>query len=194
MALILASRSPARAALLQAAGYRFRRVAAASAEPPPDSGISVRRHVRDMARRKAERVGRRFKAAYIVACDTGIEFEGRLIGKPASAGDAVRILRRLAGRTHAIHTGVCVLGPEKDGRRPSRSGVDTASVTLRRRSETSIRRYVRSVRALGCAGGYALQAGGTALIKRVEGDPATVVGLPVRLVERFLRQLGYAGA
>ena len=195
MQLILASRSPARAGLLRAAGYAFSSAPSDLEEPALAPGVRIDDHVTALARRKAEAVSPLHPRSFVIGCDTAVDFEGAAIGKASDAEDAVRILRLLSGRTHRLVTGLCVLASRGEERASAiRQGADAAWVTLRPWDETRIREYVRTVKPMGYAGAYALQADGAAIIERIEGDPSTIVGLPVTLLARFLSELGYAGA
>jgi septum formation protein len=193
VSLILASASPARASLLRAAGHRFRQLPSATPEEPPRPGEPVAAYTARLARAKAAAVSARHPGAYVIGSDTAVGAGDGILGKAAGPREAVRMLRRLAGRTHRLTTAVCVVAPSRRRGRPGpfRTAVDSVRVTLRAWPESRIRRYVRTVRPFGCAGAYALQADGAAIVARVEGDPATVVGLPLGAVERLLRELGY---
>ena len=189
--LILASQSSGRARLLRGAGYRFRQVASHADETVPGT-LDLESAVRELARRKAAAVAAQFPRCWVIGSDTALDLNGRIIGKASSLADAERMLGQLCGRTHRISTGVCVIAPaDRRGRHRMRAGVDTAQVTLRAWRPDQIRRYVRAVRPLACAGAYAVQEDGAAIVERMDGDPGTVIGLPVSLLERFLRQLGF---
>lgn len=189
--LILASQSAGRARILRGAGYRFRQVASHADETIPLS-LGLEDAVQELARRKAEAVAGRFPDCWVLGSDTALDLDGRVIGKARDLADASRMLRRLCGRTHRISTAICVIAPATPrGCRRMRAGVDTARVTLRAWKSDQIRRYVRAVRPLACAGAYAVQEDGAAIVERMDGDPSTVIGLPVSLLDRFLRQLGF---
>ena len=149
-------------------------------------------HLVALARAKAHAVACRFPEGFVLGADTALCIDRAMLGKAGSAAAAAAMLRTLAGRTHRLSTAVCVIGPTGRGkRRRTLCGVDTVRVTLRAWSPRQIAAYVAAVRPFHCAGAYALQEGGTALIERIQGDPATVVGLPIGLVARLLRQAGY---
>lgn len=186
--LVLASASPARAALLRAAGYRFDQVPTGSPEPPPEPGTGGAAYASALARGKARAALGHHPDAIVLAADTVVELDGRLIGKPADIEDAVSILVRLAGRTHRIVTALCVAGPRAAGEPALHADTAEAFVTLRNWDEARIRAHVREAHPLGRAGAYALQGEGVALVARIEGDPTTVVGLPLDLADRLIRQ------
>jgi len=193
-ALILASKSTARAALLAAAGYRFRIVSSGVMEPPLPRGGDFRRHLAGLAAAKAMAVARRYPRAFVIGADTALLFEGRMIGKGRDPATARRILRGLCGRSHRISTAVCIIAPapRRGVARRVYTGVESAVVRLRGWNARRIAAYVRAIRPFACAGAYALQDGGSAIISSVRGDVATVVGLPVDLVIALLAKAGYA--
>ena len=193
--LILASESQARAHLLQAAGYRFRQMPSGIAEPVPLRNVALSAHLIRLARWKAAAVAARHPDAYVLGADTALVMARRLIGKPRTLGEAADILTALAGQTHEIKTAVCVIAPA--GRaglnRGLLTGLDTAHVTLRAWSIGRIRRHVAATQPLAWAGAYAVQEKGSAVIvSRIEGDPSTVIGLPIDLVDDLLQRLGYS--
>ncbi len=192
--LVLASRSPARRDLLRAAGYRVRVRVADLDEMRIGPRLPFERRLCRLAQAKATFVAEKNPDAYVVGADTALSLDGEWIGKVADAEEARCLLQRLAGRRHRIGSAVCVIAPmPPTGRsRPMRCDLDVAWVTLRAWSPERIRRYVQRVRPFTCAGAYALQdRGRSAPICAVEGDPSTIVGLPLPLADRFLKELGY---
>ncbi len=205
MPLILASASAARADLLRAAGIKFRIAPAHAAEPPPAPGESLQHYLERLAQIKAQAAAPRHPGAAVLAADTVLclpadranQTRLRLIGKPAGqtpaarAASAARLLKELAGREHLIGTGVCVLGPaDARGCRSMRCGYAAARVRLRYLTPPEIRHYVALVQPWHCAGAYALQGAGAAIIAAVRGDPTTIIGLPMALTLRLLADLG----
>ena len=108
-----------------------------------------------------------------------------MLNKPADAEDAVRMLRVLSGRLHQVTTGVCLLGP---GTRDVRS--ETTQVYFQPLTEEEIRDYVAGGEPMDKAGAYGIQGRASRWIPRVEGCYFNVVGLPVPLVYRMLRENG----
>lgn len=179
--LILASRSPARAALLRGAGYVFRQVVADIAEPPPAPGEALMRYVRRLARLKAEAVASGHPDAWVLGADTALILDGRIVGKPATLRAAGVMLAALAGRTHRICSAACLIGPrDRHGRRTTHNTVDTAWVTMRDWPATRIRAHVALTKPLHWAGAYAAQDPvSCSIVARIRGDLATVIGLPM---------------
>jgi septum formation protein len=110
-----------------------------------------------------------------------------ILGKPADAADAARMLRLLRGRTHQVPTGVACIAP--DGREMSL--VETATVTMHPFTEVAIGAYLATDEPFGKAGAYAVQGAGGALVAAVEGCYTTVVGFPLCRVAALLRTAGY---
>ena len=191
MTLILASQSKARAALLAAMGYTFRQIPSALDEPEPAAGIPLDRHVLDLAILQAEAVARRHPEAIVIGADTALIMGRCIVGKPDSLTHAVRMLGELCGRTHRISSAACVIFPAiglKGKRRVVRI-VDTAHVKLRHWPLTRIRQYVARTRPLDWAGAYAVQdSSSSAIVERIEGDLATVIGLPLSKLSQILNK------
>lgn len=177
MKLILASQSGGRAALLKASGYRFRQIPSRVEEPDPSEGTHLERYVLELAVLKAEAVAKRFPEAVVIGADTALILGRRIIGKPESLAAACRMLEQLGGRRHRISSAACVIFP---GRKRLMTFVDTAHVVLRKWAPARIKTHVALTRPLSWAGAYAVQdAYSAAIVERIEGDLATVIGLPM---------------
>jgi septum formation protein len=175
--LVLASTSPQRRAILEQLGIPFEVVAPGYVEhdPPDADPVSL---VRDHARGKARSV---HGGGVTLGVDTTVHLAGRLYGKPVDAADAGAMLRELAGRTHTVLSGVCLISGDDEV-------VEHAEtlVTFRPVGEVEIARYVASGEWEGRAGGYTIQGLGGRLVERIEGDYLNVVGLPGALLMRLL--------
>jgi len=188
--LVLASNSPRRRELLRQAGYRFEVVA----PPGEDRGVSQASspgaYVESLAYMKAmaaiDRHG--LTDALVLAADTVVDLAGRIIGKPADAADARRILSELSGSEHSVLTGLALVDLAA-GRRLLAH--DVTKVRMRRMTPEEIDAYVASGEALGKAGAYALQETGDRYVEHMEGSLTNVVGLPMQLLERLLKAAGY---
>jgi septum formation protein len=119
----------------------------------------------------------------VLGVDTVVLCEGRVIGKPADAGDAERMLEYLAGKTHDVVSGLCLRTP---GWEELHS--ETTRVTFRELTPRDLGHYLASGEWEGRAGSYAIQGLGASLVERVEGDYLNVVGLPGGLLVRLLAQ------
>jgi septum formation protein len=209
MSLILASSSPRRQELLYAAGIEFT-VEAADLPEVPLPGEPPQQFAERMAREKAHTVAQRRQrqSEWVLAADTVVFVNGEILGKPADAPDpaaeAARMLRLLSGRDHRVITGVClvdsgqwsVASAQKSparGRPPSAVDLiasETTRVWMDKLSEDHIRDYIATREPLDKAGAYAIQGRASRWIPRIEGCYFNVVGLPVPLVYRMLREHG----
>ena len=182
MRLVLASTSPQRRAILGQLRISFDAVAPAYVEhdPPDADPVSL---VRDHAVGKARSVHR--PGQVTIGVDTTVHLDGRVYGKPRDVDEAVAMLRDLSGRSHAVLSGLCLIGPAGET-----VGHATTLVTFRALEERAIRDYVGSGEWRGRAGGYAIQGLGGRLVERIEGDYLNVVGLPGALiVDTLAREL-----
>jgi septum formation protein len=189
--LVLASGSPRRRELLAEAGVGFEVLtpdvdeSAAPGEPP---AVLAER----LARAKADAVLERVEPGrWVLAADTVVALDGELFGKPADPGEALRMLRRLAGRTHRVFTGYA-LGCAGEG--PLESAVEESRVTLCALSDAQIEAYVASGEPLDKAGAYAAQGEAGRFVEKIEGSRSNVIGLPLEAVLPRLRRLGIAPA
>jgi septum formation protein len=180
--LLLASTSPQRSAILDQLGIPFDVVAPSYEEhDPPDAEPS--QLVQEHALGKARSVAPISRDRVILGVDTTVALDGRIYAKPASAGDAERMLEELSGRTHAVVSGLCLVTPAWEV-------VEAAAtlVTFRALTPRDLASYVATREWEGRAGAYAIQGRGAALVDRVEGDYLNVVGLPAALLVRLLAE------
>jgi nucleoside triphosphate pyrophosphatase len=190
--LVLASASPRRQELLCNAGIAFI-VQASGIDETPLEGESPRSCAERLARDKARVISRIYPEDYVLGADTIVVVDSAMLGKPRDAADAARMLRILSGRQHEVITGVCVMKPVASGQR-SAGGEDVGSestlVTMCSLSSDDIQAYVASGEPMDKAGAYAIQGIASRWIPRIEGDYSNVMGLPVSLVYRMLREAG----
>ena len=179
--MILASRSPRRAELLAAAGIPFE-VLAIDVDETPIAGEDPKAYVLRLAIDKASRVAAVRPGEVVLGADTTVVIDGRILGKPADAAEAVEMLRMLRGRMHEVFTGVAIV----DGS-GVRSAVDTTRVWFDAMTDEDISAYVASGEPLDRAGAYAIQGLASRFIPRIEGSYTNVVGLPVARVSSILR-------
>jgi septum formation protein len=191
--LVLASASPRRQELLRNAGIPFT-VQPADVDETPLAGESARDCAERLARTKALAVWSMRSQDTVLGADTIVVIDDVILGKPRDAGDAVRMLRLLAGRTHRVITGVCVIGAVVSGQgsvaseAATKTASETTLVTVNALSEGEIREYVATGEPMDKAGAYAIQGMASRWIPRIEGDYSNVVGLPVALVYAMLQQ------
>ena len=186
--MILASASPRRADLLAAAGFAFDVV-----RVDVDEGILPAERAHDYVSRLADAKSLAasrpdLSARPILAADTAVVIDGRILGKPADDSQAADMLRLLSGRWHEVLTGVAV----RLGDRRVRA-VESTVVRFVEMSADDIRWYVGTGEPRGKAGGYGVQGLGARFIDRIEGSYSNVVGLPIASVCRLLRQVASAG-
>ncbi len=183
---ILASASPRRVEILRTLGLDFA-VRASDIEEKLIQGESPQHYVMRAATAKAEAVARDSQSGIVIAADTEVVIDGLPLGKPEDGEDAARMLRAISGRWHAVMTGVAVVDVES-----GRSAVDHEKTLVRFRdlSEAEIDAYVASGEPSDKAGAYAIQGRGMLFVTEIAGNYQNVVGLPVPLLERLVRQIG----
>ncbi|MDD2648589.1 MAG: Maf family protein [Eubacteriales bacterium] len=180
--LYLASSSPRRKELLSSAGIEFS-VAPSFAEEIKDGNPSE--IASENARRKALGASVNASDGFILGADTVVFANGECLGKPQDASDARRMLSLLSGREHSVFTGVCLRDVENtfiDVR------VDECRVWFSEMSEKEIDDYIACGECMGKAGAYAIQGRAGKFIPRISGSFSCVVGLPLELVSRMLRE------
>jgi len=181
--LVLASASPRRQELLRNAGIAFE-VQPAHIPEDPLPGEDAKDCAERLAREKALAVARQRPKDAVLGADTVVVIDDQILGKPVDAADAARMLRLLAEREHQVITGVCLVLGDRES-----VGSETTSVTMTRISEDEIADYVATGEPMDKAGAYAIQGIASRWIPRIEGDYSNVVGLPIALVYRMLRQM-----
>lgn len=200
--LVLASASPRRQELLRNAGISFA-VQPADVDERPLKDEGPRECAERLARAKALTVWRSRSHDAVLGADTIVVVNDTILGKPADAEDAARMLRMLSGRAHRVITGVCLIKPVHSTQYPVPSrtssarddnrnenlhlGSETTLVTMSEISDKEILDYVATGEPMDKAGAYAIQGIASRWIPRIEGDYSNVVGLPVALVYRMLR-------
>ncbi len=165
-----------------AAGYRFTIVAATVDETPRD-GETADVYVARLAEGKARAVLDQHPEALVLGADTTVVVDGDILGKPADAAEATRMLRRLQGRAHDVLTGVALVSATW-----SRVSVAATTVWFAAMSAAEIAAYVDSGEPMDKAGAYGIQGRAARFVTRIEGSYSNVVGLPVALVHALLAE------
>ena len=142
------------------------------------AGESPEAYVRRLAEEKAKAVAPRAGGRPVLAADTVVVIDGAILGKPADAADARRMLQLLSGRSHAVLTAVCL---------NSVSRVEITAVEFDRLSPDEIDWYVASGEPMDKAGAYAIQGLASRFVISITGSYSNVVGLPVHVVSRMLK-------
>jgi septum formation protein len=203
--LILASASPRRAELLQAAGIAFD-VDPAHVDEGRRDGEGPDAYVRRIAETKAHVSARAHPGRVVLAADTVVVVDGDILGKPRDGGEARVMLRRLSGRWHEVLTGVCLAAPGNGpgpgvvpapGAEPAKpdpvsfsTRVESTRVEFAPLTPEDIDWYVASGEPLDKAGAYAVQGLASRWVTRIVGSYSHVVGLPVAVVHRMCTAAG----
>jgi septum formation protein len=179
--LTLASSSPRRRQLLEMLGIPVRVVPANIPEVrrPVETPVD---YVERLAREKALAVPGRL----VLAADTTVVVRDEVLEKPVDAADALRMLKKLQGRTHQVVTSVALVADES-----VLQATDVTNVVFRRVDESFLEAYVATGEPMDKAGAYGIQGYGAALVERIDGDFFSVMGLPIRLVLELLEVAGH---
>lgn len=181
MQLILASASPRRKALLSLFGIPFT-VRAADIDETMDPEKPPFDEVARVSRSKALAISRG-EEDIVIAADTIVVCQGKVLGKPHSEDEAASMLRLLSGRDHQVMTGCTVLFGDR-----AETFTEVTSLHFRPLSEKEIQKYVQSGEPMDKAGSYGIQGGAALFCEKLEGDYYNVMGLPVcRLYETLCR-------
>lgn len=173
MKTILASASPRRKELLSLAGIEYEVVVSECEEMLPEK-ILPHDAVMLLAKQKAEDVFRRNSDCMVIAADTVVALEDKILGKPKDEEDAFSMLSALSGRQHTVYTGVCIM--TKDKTECFFVGTDVEFYSL---TEKEISEYIATKEPMDKAGAYGIQGKGFVLVKGIHGDYFNVVGLPL---------------
>lgn len=180
--MILASASPRRKELLSLITADFRVVISGA-----DETCAVkdpRSLVRFLAERKAYSVAEKYPGETVIGADTVVEADGEVFGKPKDEADARRMLGRLSGCTHFVHTGVCVVRGEKH-----LAKTFTTKVRFRKLADGEIDLYLKQEDVADKAGAYAIQGPAAKFVEGIDGCFFNVVGLPVSGLYGMLKEL-----
>ncbi|MEY4164534.1 MAG: hypothetical protein RL419_376 [Actinomycetota bacterium] len=178
--IVLASRSPRRVQLLAELGVEPL-VDPADVDETPRINEDPVAYVRRVAIDKARRVAQRHADATVIAADTTVDVDGRILGQPADINEARLMLRSLSARTHRVHTAVVVITSESET-----SDVVTSLVSFQPLDDETLEWYLATGESMGKAGAYAVQGQGSVLVERVQGSMSNVVGLPLASTARLL--------
>lgn len=181
--LVLASGSPRRAEILRSVGWEFT-VVAPDIDESEREGESPEDYVQRLAQEKAEKVMADHPDGMILAADTTVVLDGRIMGKPLDLDDARRMLRALSGKPHDVFTGVAVIRDSV-----TRTGIQQTRVNFAELSDAEIEFLTLVADPLDRAGAYAVQAQAALFVEGIEGDYWNVVGLPISLVYRLMTTL-----
>jgi nucleoside triphosphate pyrophosphatase len=184
--VVLASASPARLAVLRAAGLEPEVIvsgvdesAYAAGTPAELAGL--------LAQAKAAAVASALDTGLVIGCDSLLDLDGRALGKPASAAQAAQRWREMSGRTGTLVTGHCVINAATGQRA---CAVAATRVRFGTPSEAEIAAYVASGEPLAVAGAFTLDGRGGWFVEGIDGDHGTVLGVSLPVLRRLLASLG----
>lgn len=183
--LVLASGSPRRREILDALGFRFA-VRPVGIDETPQDDEAPKAYVLRIAEAKAEAGAR--PGELVLAADTTVVEGGAILGKPDGEAEARRMLERLSGGEHEVHTAVALCDLD---RALQVSIVETTRVRFAAMTPEEIAWYVATGEPLDKAGAYGVQGHGGLFVEAIEGSYSNVVGLPIATTYRLLRQAGY---
>jgi septum formation protein len=187
--LVLASQSPARLQLLRQAGLAPE-VLVSGVDESAVRAPRVPELVALLATAKAQAVARQLDDALVIGADSLLEFRGQPLGKPADADDARTRWLRMGGRSGTLHTGQAVLDV-RDGQVAARDvGVTSTVVHFAKPADAEIDAYIATGEPLQVAGAFTLDGLGAPFVRRIEGDPSSVIGLSLPLLRTQLGKLG----
>jgi len=184
--IILASASPGRKELLKKTGLKFK-VEPSNYEENISPELEPHELAKSLSLEKAKLVAKNHKNALIIAADTFIVLEDKILGKPRTETEAKKMLEAISGRQHSVITGFAIMDTE-DNKALSKS-VET-KVYIRKLTSNEIDAYVKSKEPLDKAGAYAIQGLGSAIVEKIEGDYFNVVGLPLSALAESLKEFG----
>ena len=176
--IILASASPRRKELMELAGYDFEVICADIVEVVPEEAMP-QEVVMSLALQKAQAVAAEHKDAVVIGSDTVVALDGKILGKPHSEQEACEMLRSLSGRTHKVFTGVAIVCGGK-----VKNFFDETDVEFYSLGDDEIKKYVATGEPTDKAGAYGIQGKGSVLVKRINGDFFSVMGLPIAKLYR----------
>ena len=189
MEFILASASPRRKELLEALGLKFKVIVGdADEDSISPEGIPVSIYVQELSLLKAAQTAKlvlKNKKAIIIAADTVVTLDGKVLGKPKDPQDAFFMLKSLSGREHEVYTGICVMRVS-DGKTYCTS--QSTKVHFKELSGEQIAAYVATKEPMDKAGAYGIQGKGAVLVSKIDGDYNNVVGLGTSLLCDVLKK------
>ena len=180
--IVLASNSPRRKELLRLICPSFA-IEPADIDEGIDENIPLGKMPEYLARRKAESVSKKHPGDTVIGCDTGVFVNNMMLGKPSSDKSAFEMLKMLSGKTHHVITGCAIC---RDDEIISFSQI--TEVEFYPLTDEEIRAYIDTGEPGDKAGAYGIQGKGALLVKQIKGDYYNVVGLPVALLNKKLKE------
>lgn len=182
--IILASNSPRRKELLKNIGLKFKIEKSNSIEKVIP-GTSPNQAVKQLAEQKAMVVAQKYKNAIVIAADTMVILGDEILGKPKTKSRAIKMLKKLNGKTHLVFTGFTIIDTKT---KKKITKVVKTKIHFNKLTDSEIKNYVATKEPLDKAGAYAIQGKGMALIKKIQGNYFNVIGLPVTELINTLKE------
>lgn len=184
--LILASTSRFRRALMDRMKLPYK-IVAPEFEECIQPGEPPLEYAKRFALGKAQAVAEKNPNAWVIGADQALDFEGKTLRKPQTREDAIEQLLELSGRWHQLHSAIALIGPGS-----SQIEVATTALKMRSLSQEEAKTYVDQDDPIGSIGGYIYEARGFLLFDEIRGsDDSAIVGLPLWLLSRMLREVGF---
>ncbi|MBI4289497.1 MAG: septum formation inhibitor Maf [Chloroflexi bacterium] len=184
--IILASASPRRKQLLEQIGLKFM-VEPSNYDEQVDSELEPRQLAMSLSLKKAELVAKSHRDALVIAADTFVVLEGKILGKPQTETAARKMLEAISGKQHSVITGFTIIDTASH---KVLSRAVTTEVYIRELTSSEIDAYVKSKEPLDKAGAYAIQGLGSVIAEKIAGDYSNVVGLPLSALAESLKEFG----
>ena len=184
----MASASPRRRELMELMGIDFEVIVSDADEGAVPKDLPIKLYVQELALLKATATAKQAlknKKAHIIAADTVVTLDGKILGKPKDRQDAINMLTELSGKTHEVYTGICVM--RMSDAKSVCKAVRTR-VTFKELGADKIEAYVNTNEPMDKAGAYGIQGIGSMLVDGIEGDYFNVVGLPVAALSELLEE------
>ena len=186
MSIVLASGSPRRKELMEMLGVADLKILPAKGEEKAAAGLPPAELVKALASHKAHEIAALCASDdVVVAADTIVWHRGRVLGKPHSEAEAAEMLRALSGEEHEVYTGVSVMRGGTELLESERS-----LVRFRELSDAEIAAYIATGEPMDKAGAYGAQGKAALFVEHIDGDFFNVMGLPLCLLGRMLKQQG----
>lgn len=190
MKLVLASASPRRCEILKNAGYEFE-ICPAQIDETVDEKLSPSELVCTLSQNKAKAVFESLenkKDVAVLGSDTIVVLDGKVLGKPKDEEEAICMLSSLSGKKHKVYTGVCIVTASQ-----TNSFFDCTTVEFFELTPEQIKAYVKTREPMDKAGAYGIQGKGCVLVKSINGDFFSVMGLPIAKTSKALKKVGVKG-
>ncbi len=184
--IILASASPRRKELLEQIGLKFE-IEPSNYDEDLNPALDPHELAKSLSLKKAELVARNHRDALIIAADTFVVLEGKILGKPKTETGAGKMLAALSGKQHSVITGFTIIDT---GSHKALSRSVATEVYIKKLTSNEIDAYVKSKEPLDKAGAYAIQGLGSVIVEKIEGDYSNVVGLPLSALAESLKEFG----